>query len=151
MSSCHICGKYFNRMSDHLRNFHKWTKEEVKQYRVSVKETDRPIEEEHIVAKRKKRNHQEIVQNDRVRGELINIAIIHFRAIYEALQRMYSDLHYNASQTLMSLPSEKDVVEGRKDIGDAVGRTLQPSMEYLDRMTNAEMIRIAHELQKLTY
>ena len=138
-------------MRDHLKNFHKWTKEGVKQYQVSVKEMDRTVEEEHRVAKRRKRNHQEITQNVRVRGELINLAIIHFRAIYDGLQRMYSDLHHNATETLMSIPSAKDIVEGRKVIGDSVGRTLQPSIEYLDRMTNAEMIRIAHELQKLTY
>ena len=150
MSSCHICGKVFNRMRDHLKNFHKWTKEEVKQYRMSVKEMDRPVEEEHRVAKKRKRNHEELIQNE-VRGELINIVIIHFRAISEGLRRMYSDLHGNAIQRLMSLPSAEDIVEGRKDIDDAMGRTLQPSIEYLDKIINAEMIRIAHELHKLTY
>ncbi len=135
-------------MREHLKNFHKWTKEEVKQYRMSVKETDRSVEKEKRVAERRKTNHEEL---NEVRGELINITIIHFRAIFEGLQRMYSDLHHNASQTLMSLPSEQDVVEGRKDIGDTMGRTLQPSIEYLDKIINAEMIRVAHELHKLTY
>ncbi len=69
MSSCHICGKYFNRMSEHLRNFHKWTKEEVKKYRMSVKETDRSVEKEKRVAERRKIHHEEL---NEVRGELIN-------------------------------------------------------------------------------
>ena len=150
MSNCHICGKFVNRMREHLKNFHKWTKEEVKKYRMSMKEMDRSVDEEQRVAERRKINHEELILNE-ARGELINITITHFRAIFEGLQRMYSDLHHNASQTLMSLPSEKDVVEGRKDIGDAMGRTLQPSIGYLDKIINAEMIRIAHELHKLTY
>ena len=63
---------------------------------------------------------------------------------------VYKEIHDQTSQFLVDLPSgADDIVDGRRDIDDAIQRALSPSFDYLDQIINDEMIRLVRLLSEL--
>ena len=104
-------------------------------------------------ARKRKLDWAELIENEnqQVRDQLTNMTISRFRTLYESMKIVYKELHGLTAQTLVSLPNSSgaDIVDGRKDVHDAIERVLTPSFDYLDRVNNAEMTRVANLLADL--
>ena len=93
----------------------------------------------------------ETTKGDEVRAKLMNSTAQIFRQINESLAKHYEQLHVEEVQLLLSVPSGADVVDGRKDVGDNVRKILKPSIDFLDKVNNVEIIRLANQLQSEIY
>ena len=51
---------------------------------------------------------------------------------------MYQDLHDAAEWTILSLPSPLSIVDGQKDVGDALRGVLEPLFQHLQKAHNLE-------------
>ena len=89
----------------------------------------------------------EQIQNGEVREDMMNATAQMLIQINESLVQSYEQLHREAEQLLLTLPSGSDIVDGRKDVGDNVRKILKPSIDYLIKMNNVEMIRLVNRLQ----
>ena len=153
MHECHICGKSYKRLTDHFKNRHKLSPDEVR----TEKEKWRKLQEEvaattNIVEDEKKQNVEwaELIRRDRARGELMNITASHFRVINASSSQQYGDFHVNIADFLRNLQAADgftDTVDGDQHIHTAIENILKPSMYYLEQVNRVEMIRVANQLQ----
>lgn len=172
MSNCYLCQKSYKQLYNHLKNYHKWSKDEIKQYKMDAKQQQTSAEKEEEKWSKDEINQPqsgtekeedmsryasrqiswtEFIQNGEARAELTNVTAQRFRQMNEILSSMYWELHSDALRVLLSLPSGPDIVDGRKDVDDNVRKILKPSMAYLEQVNNVEMIRLASQLQKEIY
>ena len=147
---CHLCGKSRLLLGPHMQAVHGWTSLDEQRYRAEKE----AIAEEEIPegARKRKLDWSELIENEnrQVRDQLINTVISRFRTLYDCMKIVYREIHDLTAQTLIDLPSGGgDIVDGRKDIDDAIQRVLNPSFDHLDRVNNSEMAQVAHLLTGL--
>ena len=90
---------------------------------------------------------EEQVRNGELRENMMNAAAQIFSQINESLAESYAQLHREAEDLLLTLPSGPDIIDGRKDVGDNLRKILKPSIDYLTKMNNVEMIRLVNRLK----
>ena len=95
----------------------------------------------------RKLSWSEQIRNGEVRENKMNATAQMFIQINESLVQSYEQLHREAEELLLTLPSGPDIIDGRKNVGDNVRKILKPSIDYLTKMNNVEMIRLANLLQ----
>lgn len=91
---------------------------------------------------------EEQVRNGELRENMMNAAAQIFSQINESLVQSYEQLHREAEELLLTLPSGPDIIDGRKDVGDNLRKILKPSIDYLTKMNNVEMIRLVNRLKE---
>ena len=90
---------------------------------------------------------EEQLRNGELRENMMNAAAQIFSQINESLAESYAQLHREAEDLLLTLPSGPDIIDGRKDVGDNLRKILKPSIDYLTKMNNVEMIRLVNRLK----
>ena len=90
---------------------------------------------------------EEQVRNGELRENMMNAAAQIFSQINESLAQSYEQLHTEAEELLLTLPSGPDIIDGRRDVGDNVRKILKPSIDYLTKMNNVEMIRLVNRFK----
>ena len=150
MPNCHLCQKSVKVLHSHLKNYHKWSAEEIKQYKMEAKQRQDGEEDKSRYASRQL-SWTEITKSDEVRAKLMNLTAQIFRQIHESLAKHYEHLHGESLQLLLSIPSGADIGNVRKEAGDNVRQILKPSIDFLDKVNNVEMIRLANQLQSEIY
>ncbi len=91
---------------------------------------------------------EEQVRNGELRENMMNAAAQIFSQINESLVQSYEQLHRVEEELLLTLPSGPDIIDGRKDVGDNLRKILKPSIDYLTKMNNVEMIRLVNRLKE---
>ena len=102
-------------------------------------------------ARKRKLSFSELVEydNQQVRRRISEIIDIRFRTLHDFLKGVYNDIHYIVAQTLIDMPSGGDIVDGRKDIHDALERVSNPSLDHLASTNRSEKIHLMHSLTEL--
>ena len=147
MYNCHLCQKSVKLLHCHLKNYHKWSANEIKEYKMATKQRQ-DVEEEEDMSRYASRqlSWTEVTKSDEMRAKLMNSTAQIFCEIHESLAKHYEQLHAESVQLLLSMPSGADV-DARRDAGDNVRKILKPSIDFLDKVNNVEMVRLANQLQ----
>ena len=95
----------------------------------------------------RKLSWSEQIRNGEVRENMMNATAQIFSQINESLAQSYEQLHKEAEELLLTLPSGPDIIDCRKDVGDNARKILKPSIDYLTKMNNVKMIRLVNRLQ----
>ena len=146
---CHLCGKPRLKMGPHMRTAHGWSAFDEQRYRMDQEAASQEIPEG---ARKRKLGWAELIENEnrQCRDQLTNMVILKFRTLFDCMNNVYKEIHDLTAQTLVDLPSGGgDIVDGKKDIGDAIERVLKPSFDHLDSAHNSEMAHVIRSLTEL--
>lgn len=145
---CHLCGKPMLKYGPHMRTAHGWSTYDEEQYELDQKAV--AAEEIPEGARKRKLDLAELIEYENQQNQLRSFIISKFRSLYDCMRIVYKEIHDQTSQFLVDLPSgADDIVDGRRDIDDAIQRVLSPSFDYLDKTINDEMIRLVRLLSEL--
>ncbi|MCP4099546.1 MAG: hypothetical protein GY748_25275 [Planctomycetaceae bacterium] len=146
---CHLCGKPRLKMGPHMRTAHGWSALDEQRYRIDQEATSQEIPEG---ARKRKLDWSELIENEnrQCRDQLTNIVILKFRTLYDCMKNVYKEIHDHTAKTLVDLSSDGgDIVDGKKDIDDAIERVLNTSFDHLDSTHNSERAHVIHSLTEL--
>ena len=86
----------------------------------------------------------ELVQTNERRFQLVTATTRLFHKVNESLQEYYARLE---RILVLSLSNWMDIAEGQNNNVDNARKILKPSFEYLERVNNVVMIRLAGQLE----
>ena len=147
---CHLCGKPRLKWGPHMRTAHGWSALDEERYKLDQEAAT--TEEIPEGARKRKLDWSELIENEnrRCRDQLTNMVILKFRTLFDCMKNVYKEIHDLTAQTLVDLPSGGgDIVDGKKDIDDAIERVLSSSFDHLDSTHNSEMAHVIHSLTEL--